>query len=1021
MNLQKIQATKLSSKTRCLTLVAAFSLLLNSGLAQAAAPTSAAAAAATPAPSDVTNSKAKSSSDEIVELSPFEVNTSKDVGYHATNTLAGSRISTDLRDLAGPISVVTKQFLDDTGAVGVNDILTYMVGAEGTRDIQANTPQLGRTADNGSSDPSASTRGRALAPFDVTRNFFYSLTEQPLTTLSSGTSVGFDAYNLDGVTISRGPNSILAGLGSPAGIINYSPQQALLGKTSTELTYRFGSFNDQRATVNTNYGDKDGNFAIRVAGEASDKGFKQQPAWAKDRRWYIAGTYKPFKKTTLHASYENVKVNQALPNSFTPEDDISPWIAAGKPSSPSPTVGATGLVGATNAGPNVIFNSDGSFYKAYDNTNSFTYFNAQPANVGLWSAPRFNSNKYGNWDDLNTSGSTTINKLRTLDLSLDQEILPSLNLNVAYVDEKLDSNQLNLGRPDFVVDLVDVNQQTPWGAVNPHYGETYMYFSGLDNKQTTASTNRVGRATLTYDLDLTKYNKWLGHYRFTGFLEKRKTEQDFNDYNVAAAGGSAAVGGGPGIITYTGGTAANGYFMTTTPQRPTLANGLPYTNSATGLTAGTLSEVDQLKEEDKHLVKLASSAFVVQGYLVDDLVVPMFGVRRDSDDSAFSTGSAQAAPAYPVLSNVTATTRTYGLVVHGPDAGFANLKWLSLFYSKSENFIPNAGSVDLLGNASPNPKGLSQEYGISFDLFEHKLNAKISSYKTTAKDGPAPSVNFPLVQWSIPFVMLKDNNANGAGAIADIAAQAGVTNYNSGIAPGITTGAGALANAYSQDNVARGIELELTYNVSKNWRVYGTLTKEESVASNIAPALTKFINDRVAYWKSIGIWDSPLTSTHDWSGAPETVQQVYNNDILPGFIQYQAADGQPAQQLHRWKASVVTNYTFTDGPVKGFSVGTGLRYLDKTVIGNPAIYNSAGSVVGLDLAHPYTTPSQINADAWVGYSMKWRSYHLTFQLRGVDLQSSGSYRAVNANSDGTHQLYSIIQPRTFFFTTKVDF
>ena len=45
----------------------------------------------------------------VVELSPFEVNTSRDVGYAAENTLAGSRLNARLRDTAGSVSVFTKE------------------------------------------------------------------------------------------------------------------------------------------------------------------------------------------------------------------------------------------------------------------------------------------------------------------------------------------------------------------------------------------------------------------------------------------------------------------------------------------------------------------------------------------------------------------------------------------------------------------------------------------------------------------------------------------------------------------------------------------------------------------------------------------------------------------------------------------------------------------------------------------------------------------------------------------------
>jgi hypothetical protein len=118
----------------------------------------------------------------------------------------------------------------------------------------------------------------------------------------------------------------------------------------------------------------------------------------------------------------------------------------------------------------------------------------------------------------------------------------------------------------------------------------------------------------------------------------------------------------------------------------------------------------------------------------------------------------------------------------------------------------------------------------------------------------------------------------------------------------------------------------------------------------------------------------------------------------------------------------VTNYSFTSGPLRGFSAGTGLRYIDKAIIGNPAIYNADGQVIGLDLAHPYTNSAEVDLDGWLGYTHKWGKYIVSFQLRGQNLQTGHSYyKPINANSDGTHQLYTIIQPRTYFFTTKVDF
>src|SRR5437868_13981519 len=55
--------------------------------------------------------------EEVVVLSPFVVDASEDAGsYTAKSTLAGTRVRTDLKDVASAITVVTQKFLQDTSA-----------------------------------------------------------------------------------------------------------------------------------------------------------------------------------------------------------------------------------------------------------------------------------------------------------------------------------------------------------------------------------------------------------------------------------------------------------------------------------------------------------------------------------------------------------------------------------------------------------------------------------------------------------------------------------------------------------------------------------------------------------------------------------------------------------------------------------------------------------------------------------------------------------------------------------------
>jgi outer membrane receptor protein involved in Fe transport len=76
-------------------------------------------------------------SNDVVKLNPFEVSSEKDRGYAATETLAGTRIRTNLDDVAASITVLNKNFLDDIGALDIGTMLQYtpsaqVAGTEGT-------------------------------------------------------------------------------------------------------------------------------------------------------------------------------------------------------------------------------------------------------------------------------------------------------------------------------------------------------------------------------------------------------------------------------------------------------------------------------------------------------------------------------------------------------------------------------------------------------------------------------------------------------------------------------------------------------------------------------------------------------------------------------------------------------------------------------------------------------------------------------------------------------------------------
>ena len=63
--------------------------------------------------------------EETVTLSPFEVTSTRDTGYTATNSLAGGRLVSPIQEMASSVSVLTREFLDDIAATDLQTAANF--------------------------------------------------------------------------------------------------------------------------------------------------------------------------------------------------------------------------------------------------------------------------------------------------------------------------------------------------------------------------------------------------------------------------------------------------------------------------------------------------------------------------------------------------------------------------------------------------------------------------------------------------------------------------------------------------------------------------------------------------------------------------------------------------------------------------------------------------------------------------------------------------------------------------------
>ena len=385
---------------------------------------------------------AASALDAAVVLSPFTVNSDKDTGYAAANTLAGTRLNTPVIDVGASLSIYTKNFLNDIGANNAGDLLVFATGMEAAGPGGNYSAAAGSTSDatvvgdNPRINPLGTTRTRGLASPNFTRSFF-------------ATSIPFDSYNTDTVTVNRGPNAILFGVGSPAGVVDTTLIRPDLRRNQSQVQARVGNNAAYRGTLDVNRALIPGKLALRIAALHDREEYNQRPAFEEKRRIYGALTFEPFKSTTLRANFESGHATANRPITVLPFKSISTyWEQEGQPVSDwdfYDDPARNPLAASQNAG----------------NFRSFTYSNGQIFdNIAIvYSDPRASTPDNAFRTQVNSAGTNTANALRngvfhpTLNRDLNADtinFLSTVNISVLAPAFWTGSRVLPGQQPNFV-------------------------------------------------------------------------------------------------------------------------------------------------------------------------------------------------------------------------------------------------------------------------------------------------------------------------------------------------------------------------------------------------------------------------------------------------------------------------------------------------------------------------------------------------------------------------------------------
>lgn len=963
--------------------------------------------------------------DEAVVLSPFEVTTSSDVGYIATNSLAGSRLNASLKDTPAIIDVFTKEFLIDIGATNLEQAMAY---ANNSQTDDGDTLRVNNGISQTAAGNSFNFRSRGILG-NSTRNYFE-------------TRLGTDFYSTERLDDSRGPNSVLFGIGSAGGIINNSPKRAQFGQTFWETQLQTGTEERGRATLDLNLPLLKRKFAARLNAVYDHKGSWRDYIASTRRAATVALTFRPFEKTEVRFDAEKGNVRGTLGRNYPVVDGITQWWRTG--STIAASTAAAALTAAQTAlgytrpltanrlvyveNQNFILNANNAWSTSTDGAFAPSILN-DPARVP------YSANAAG-------PGGRTLHDFENITAIAEHRFTSSLVGEVGFYHELGTWTNYDVGG-DNVTIRGDPNGllrnpanfqsfsgfrpalDSAGNQINPNAGGTYLETPWLRRVGRTASDNF--RGTLAYELNA---GRW-GLHRMAGMAQHQV--EDTINYTDREVWLGAPFNTEP---TNDNNSVWRRYYITLgdaasqrlpDPLDPgTLAVNVP------GRTAPVSNGwIQQGGTKSKRTVD--SQMFAVQSTWWRNRIVTTLGYRRDElkqtrttpvrDTTGIWAGSAgiQVFNASSPTSSYdfSGSTTTAGVVIHP-------INGLSVFANRSRNLgLPDFSQrVGADGGVPPAPKGNGFDTGLMVSLRNDRIVARLSYFTTDVTDQVGSmGVNNAFAPRYDQILSILDD-PNGDGRTTDrLYTTAQMAKYSE-LRPT------ALANADSLDNANRGYEFRVTANVGESLRFIVNYSYNLQERANVYKRTT-LLFDQLDLFVADLVKANPSVDVLNARGTQGTTLAsliaVNRSDLDGRRLDFEGAYGN-----RKHKANFFANYTFKDETFKGWSAGFGGRYLSPIVAGRistqpglPPQGSGSNTGVGVNGGIKYGDDS-LRFDAMLHYQMRGaflgRNVRASFQLNVRNLLDDHDIEVRRHKTDGlTLDRFVFTDPRDIQLSTTLRF
>lgn len=1015
--------------------------------------------------------------ERVYSLSPFEVTSSADVGYEARETLAGTRLSTSLKDVAGQVTVMTKEFLQDLAITDLNDALQYSLNmlsdsaifettAAGVAGAYAYESPLGGVG------PSTGGRMRGIGPPNRGHDFFDSV-------------VPIDTYNTDRFDFASGPNSILFGNGQPSGTINATFKRAGLQRARHSVELRFDDLGSKRVTVDLDQPIKKEILGVRVAALRNRGVAWRKPTFDRSDRLFASATFKPIRQLSVRAYYERGSFHSQTAMDSLVTDHVTPWLAAGSPVALS--TGVRNPVFASYSAPG----GGARFYYNFDQLGTAPAYvdlkiapvpNPAPAKLPfavvrghdqlleLPAAYRFEHSIMDNSIypyDVNFQGNANQAKNKTMIAGVIAELNPLRNLFVEAAYNKETYRQravrgVTFGSADL---YADANQFLRDGVTpNPYFGRYYFQTGDVYAARTLASRDQ-GRVSISYELnfqDRHDWRRWLGRHR-TALLFDRRDAKTFNqrsDYKYlntpTIPTGTPAVSRAFNFSYYI--DQASKDRMAIQFPIDLLEEG-PHTLPGTNLQVLGWDPAGATNAAFANRSITKSGAIAWQGFLLNGNLILSWGKRRDNVE-AFDIGGSKTRDLLAIEDDPLWTRITGKSPETDMKSAMLRSPWKSVpvtvFYSKSSSQqIPSFIRKDFDGSVAQTGAGKGEEYGLSITPFGDRLGIRISRYENIGTGNvsnlrvlsplPSPGGNYgQFVRHNtidLEYNAMINMIARGQDPYVEkyrAFQQAILENTPPGQRPA-NQGATTDVFDFLSDTRSIGYEVTVVGNLTKDWRLSISAAKSDAKETNIGQNYLEFIKARIPVW----IDQNTSPSDPNYYGNKATYWPIGTKitaieAVQASIVNYDWVYRQEGRSIineRKYRFNVTSRYGFSAGKLKGAFIGVNYNWQSPVVIGyrwttpeTPNAFSIPGvletpSPEGPDLEQPIRGKPLVALDGFGGYGrrlfknrVQWR---IQFNIR--NLLNNTDLIAQRADPDGNIVVANAKSPRVYIVTNSFEF